>query len=366
MELSGPLHRTPRHLSEAEPPRADDSCSPGGAPRTNLGCSGSTTPDRSSVNTVRLLTRHGQHGERSPFAFLLDNYRPFHEDATPSSGGQCHPRRNKKAPAMEDPTGSKSGSSEMHPPADAPATEGSSQHEQVSVSLSENGAAGTDRGSSGRHQQQQLQQAQDGERGMQRRTTNLDKRRLKDMRAQMKAIFKELARDSEGSLRPWSLGCLDRTALQEFVSNVPGLLGERLFQLFDSNGDDKISFDEFVGGLQAVYSPDTEMRMKFLFNLYDLDGNGVIERPELFAMLYNIPAHLWLRPPDGRAAPREPLAAWAPSEDTSALLPGSSWRMTDAEKIRRVHDIDFLGVAATVPELTAVRHCGPLSTELRC
>lgn len=82
-----------------------------------------------------------------------------------------------------------------------------------------------------------------------------------------RAIFRELARDSDDPVRPWSLGSLDRTALLEFVSNVPGLLGERLFQLFDTNKDDKISFDEFVGGLQAAYAPDSETRMKFLFNL---------------------------------------------------------------------------------------------------
>ena len=56
----------------------------------------------------------------------------------------------------------------------------------------------------------------------------------------------------------------------------------RLFEKFDSNQEGYIFFDEFVRTLN-VFHPrmNTNEKAKFAFDLYDVNGNGVITREEL-------------------------------------------------------------------------------------
>ncbi len=56
----------------------------------------------------------------------------------------------------------------------------------------------------------------------------------------------------------------------------------RLFEKFDSNDEGYIFFDEFVKALN-VFHPraSTNDKAKFAFDLYDVNGNGVITREEL-------------------------------------------------------------------------------------
>lgn len=293
-------HSAASRRPERGPPEVGASCFDSFCPSRGLvETLGSRVSEKGSVNTVRLLSDH--EGDGSPFRFLLDNYLSRHEEATPPSGTvevQC---KSKGMPrAAEASTSGRSVPCLLQLPVGSSAHHKRNPDEVGPFCPSEAGDGGKTK--EGDEEEGLQQPQQEAEKGTQRRNSNVEKRRLKDMRAQMKAIFKyqctprnqrqtattpnsnssnkyvpvmpavllllrQLARESEGPFRPWSLGCLDRTALLEFVSDVPGLLGERLFQLFDSNGDDKISFNEFVGGLQAAYAPDTETRMKFLFNL---------------------------------------------------------------------------------------------------
>lgn len=77
---------------------------------------------------------------------------------------------------------------------------------------------------------------------------------------------------------------------------------------------------------------------------YDLDGNGVIERPELYALLYNLPAHLWLGPPDSIAnsitrSGKTPGVPAAPLGAPLGALSSEPWKLTDTEKKRIVEEI---------------------------
>ncbi|CAK4075239.1 unnamed protein product [Aphanomyces euteiches] len=51
---------------------------------------------------------------------------------------------------------------------------------------------------------------------------------------------------------------------------MPGLLGERLFTLFDKNASNSISFNEFVGGLAILTKGSRNEKIKFIFDLYDV------------------------------------------------------------------------------------------------
>ena len=64
------------------------------------------------------------------------------------------------------------------------------------------------------------------------------------------------------------------------------LFADRVFDLLDSKSEGTLSFDAFVRGLQ-VFHPraDQESKSEFLFSVYDLKGNGVIEPDEVRSML---------------------------------------------------------------------------------
>ena len=60
---------------------------------------------------------------------------------------------------------------------------------------------------------------------------------------------------------------------------------KRVFQIFDKDGDGKISFVEFITGLSQLYGHDEEEKLKFMFKIYDIDQDGFITNGELFKVL---------------------------------------------------------------------------------
>lgn len=55
--------------------------------------------------------------------------------------------------------------------------------------------------------------------------------------------------------------------------------------IFDKNKDGKISFEEFVNGLSALYSNDENAKLEFAFKVYDIEDDGYISNGELFYVL---------------------------------------------------------------------------------
>ncbi|KAI9216101.1 hypothetical protein BC828DRAFT_394235 [Blastocladiella britannica] len=57
---------------------------------------------------------------------------------------------------------------------------------------------------------------------------------------------------------------------------------ERLFDAFDSNGDHRIDFHEFVEGLSVFSRGTPEEKLALSFKLYDIDRDGYVTKRELF------------------------------------------------------------------------------------
>ena len=65
-----------------------------------------------------------------------------------------------------------------------------------------------------------------------------------------------------------------------------GLYVDRIFQLFDEDGDSAVTFVEFICGLSILSTKGSlEEKMQFSFQIYDFDGDGKISRAELQHML---------------------------------------------------------------------------------
>ncbi|KAJ3430982.1 calcineurin b [Anaeramoeba flamelloides] len=72
---------------------------------------------------------------------------------------------------------------------------------------------------------------------------------------------------------------------QEFEEAL-GLSGSKFAKRMFEDGNGEVDFEEFCNGLICFTSKGTlEDRIKFTFQVYDLDGNGEIDRDELLVML---------------------------------------------------------------------------------
>ncbi|KAG5178660.1 hypothetical protein JKP88DRAFT_158720 [Tribonema minus] len=73
------------------------------------------------------------------------------------------------------------------------------------------------------------------------------------------------------------------TFLQYFP--LPGLLGERLFAVFDKKNIGEVDYEEFVCGLAVTCRGSWAEKVEFIFNLYDVHGVGAVSRGELAALV---------------------------------------------------------------------------------
>ncbi|NP_001087904.1 guanylate cyclase activator 1A S homeolog isoform X1 [Xenopus laevis] len=65
---------------------------------------------------------------------------------------------------------------------------------------------------------------------------------------------------------------------------------EQMFDTFDFNKDGYMDFMEYVAALSLVLKGKVEQKLKWYFKLYDVDGNGCIDRGELLNIIKAIRA----------------------------------------------------------------------------
>lgn len=80
---------------------------------------------------------------------------------------------------------------------------------------------------------------------------------------------------------------INREEFQKALGCKSSFFVDRVFLLFDENRDGFINFSEFACGI-AILSPKGTFAMKvsFAFDIYDLNGDGKIDKPELRKLLH--------------------------------------------------------------------------------
>lgn len=71
--------------------------------------------------------------------------------------------------------------------------------------------------------------------------------------------------------------------------NCPGLIGERLFSIFDADKDGYSSKQEFFEAACRIMSYNFEDNLKIVFDIYDFDGDGLISQEDIRTLLSHVP-----------------------------------------------------------------------------
>ncbi len=70
---------------------------------------------------------------------------------------------------------------------------------------------------------------------------------------------------------------------------LPGLINERLFQLFDRDNNGYLDGKEFINGMIILFTESFSTLTKFIFTFYDFDQDGLITREDVRVVLSYVP-----------------------------------------------------------------------------
>ena len=70
---------------------------------------------------------------------------------------------------------------------------------------------------------------------------------------------------------------------------LPGIISDRLFSVFDKNQNNFLDPAEFIGGMKILFSEDFTSLYKFIFKFYDFDHDGLISREDIRVVLSYVP-----------------------------------------------------------------------------
>ncbi|XP_066571567.1 calaxin isoform X2 [Amia ocellicauda] len=78
-----------------------------------------------------------------------------------------------------------------------------------------------------------------------------------------------------------------RSILHKSFGMTDDMIMDRVFRAFDKDNDSYVNIREWVGGLSVFLRGTLDEKIKYCFEVYDLNGDGYISREEMFHMLKN-------------------------------------------------------------------------------
>ncbi|NXN06563.1 EFCB1 protein, partial [Indicator maculatus] len=101
-------------------------------------------------------------------------------------------------------------------------------------------------------------------------------------------LFNMLVAESRSRFAAVGFDCnVFRDVLYRMFGMMDDMMMDRVFRTFDRDNNSCISVEEWVGGLAVFLRGTLEERIKYCFEVYDLNGDGYITRDEMFQMLKN-------------------------------------------------------------------------------
>ena len=95
---------------------------------------------------------------------------------------------------------------------------------------------------------------------------------------EIKAYYKEFKKNSKTGVM--TVDDFKQLYSNFFPNGDPSEFAQHTFRVFDENGDGILDFRELIVSMSVMKSGNMDDRLKWAFNMYDIDGNGYITRYE--------------------------------------------------------------------------------------
>ena len=101
----------------------------------------------------------------------------------------------------------------------------------------------------------------------------------------LKQVWKDLSSRTKGEKEG-----IDKITFQKYYE-LPGLISERLFSVFDSSHSGYLSLNDFIDNMLILFSSNFEKLLQFILKFYDFDNDGKITKEDVRVVLSYVPIY---------------------------------------------------------------------------
>ena len=102
---------------------------------------------------------------------------------------------------------------------------------------------------------------------------------------EIRDYYKRFLKECHGGSMTLSLEDFKTIYNEFFPEGDASTFAEHIFRNFDVDGNGKLDFREFLGGLNIQLKGTLEEKLGWAFHLYDIHGTGYITKDELLALV---------------------------------------------------------------------------------